>query len=526
MSNRSSSELARPGDSARVIARQSEAPPLPERAQSRSGASFDPRSDLWAWRDSVVSVSMSFEPMRQYMSARLLDSLKLTLIWYVRVHSPRTAMANRAAFWHFLKATHKQGSAPLDQIKSVDVLNYKASLRPSFEHYLGRLATVLRRWRRLGYPGVGDAVSLLNDMRLAGGVKGAAVMTMCPIMGPFTNTEQEAIQSAVDEAYVDGEIEAIHYLLTWLLMALGQRPEQYAAMKVCDIARTIEEDGTHLYALRVPRAKQSENPRTSFKERLLIPQIGRPLWDYAQHVRERFSDLLSDSSQAPMFPQKVVGEMAPGFEYHYTTGAMTSSLKIVLKKLDVTSERTGEPLHITPIRFRRTFGTRAAQEGHGELVIAELLDHSDTQNVGVYVAAVPEIAARIDRAIAMELAPLAQAFKGMVIDDEPAATRGSDPASRIRDLRIDREGRPMGSCGQFSACGYAKPIACYTCRSFEPWLDGPHEAVLNYLLAKREQNSSSLGPRMASINDRTILAVAEVVQLCRTTIDGRAAIHG
>jgi hypothetical protein len=46
-------------------------------------------------------------------------------------------------------------------------------------------------------------------------------------------------------------------------------------------------------------------------------------------------------------------------------------------------------------------------------------------------------------------------------------------------------------------------------------LDGPHEAVLSYLLEKREQLLVTTDKRMAAINDRTILAVAEVIQLCR-----------
>ena len=128
------------------------------------------------------------------------------------------------------------------------------------------------------------------------------------------------------------------------------------------------------------------------------------------------------------------------------------------------SERTGESLNVAPIRFRRTFGTRAAQEGYGELVIAELLDHTDTQHVGVYVGSVPEIAERIDRAVAMSLAPLAQAFAGILISDESEATRAGDPASRILDYRTDQT-KPMGSCGQHSVCSFNAPIACYTCRN-------------------------------------------------------------
>ena len=196
-------------------------------------------------------------------------------------------------------------------------------------------------------------------------------------------------------------------------------------------------DGRVAYTLKVPRVKQrNAHPRAEFKARPLVSQVGGPLLDYARRVRQRFEGRIDDANEAPMFPAKVAVEGAPGYAWHQTSKALSSGLNWSLSKLAVRSERTGGTLHITPVRFRRTFGTRAAQEGHGELVIAELLDHTDTQNVGVYVAAVPEIAARIDRAVAMALAPLAQAFKGVLITNEREATRGSDPSSRIVDLRI------------------------------------------------------------------------------------------
>jgi len=188
------------------------------------------------------------------------------------------------------------------------------------------------------------------------------------------------------------------------------------------------------------------------------------------------------------------------------------------------SERTGFPLHIMPVRFRRTIGTRAAEEGHPPLVIAKLLDHSDTQNVMVYSANSPAVLERIDRALAMELAPLAQAFAGKLVDGSDGP---KNPSKKIIDLRIDRSGDAMGECGQHSFCGFNAPIACYTCSSFEAWLDGPHEAVLNHLVARRERLLAQSDQRMASINDRTILAVAAVVQKCSDIkCEAQSSIHG
>jgi hypothetical protein len=312
-------------------------------------------------------------------------------------------------------------------------------------------------------------------------------------------------------------------------MALGQRPVQYAALKVCDVLRSTSKHGEVSYTVKVPRAKQrNRDLREMFKERPLVPQIGAPLFSYSQRVRESFSGRLRDVEQAPLFPAPSRGystEFPLGYEYHDTAMGIAARLKAALNALAVPSERTGEPIHITPVRFRRTFGTRAAQEGYGELIIAELLDHQSTQYVGVYVGSVPEIAECIDRAVAMKLAPLAQAFAGRLIANESEATRAADPGSRIIDLRTDQT-IPMGSCGQHSFCHFNAPVACYTCRSFEPWLDGPHEELLARLIAERDRLSSTTDQRIASINDRTVLAVAEVVQLCQQAKESVRTDHG
>ena len=404
---------------------------------------------------------------------------------------------------------------------SAAIINYRSSLDAANEYYLGIVKVFLQKWHRLGYPGIdGDAIALFKELRIKGNPKGVAVATMDPVMGPFTNIELEAIQATLNNTYSEAGMAEADFLLAWLFMALGQRPSQYAALKVRDIIAVPLADGTVTYILQVPRAKKrNAGLRSTLKSRELVPQIGELVWAYAIKVTARYKGVLSDPSNAPLFPQMRSTYVQGHFAYHQTGKQLGNGLTQSLEALSVMSERTGEPLHITPVRFRRTFGTRAAQQGHGELVIAELLDHSDTQNVGVYVASVPEIAARIDKAIAFELAPLAQAFQGMLIADESQATRGTDASSRIVDLRIDKS-TPMGSCGQHSFCGFNAPISCYTCKSFQPWLDGSHEAVLEKLLERRERLLDTAGPTIAAVNDRTILAVAEVIQLCQAFRDG------
>jgi integrase len=488
---------------------------LPATVTTRDGATFDPRLDLWSYREALQNIYIDIQRSIADSAPALVLPAKKALIWYAMNRSPGHFSTMHARLAHFLKF---RASLPdvAAEIRSTDIINYKAWLPANQAWYLSSLSGFLKRWHRLGYPGVHEeVVRLLDSLTLSGVKKGAAVASMDPLKGPLTNVEVEAVQDAIHAAYADGTMDERDYLLSILFMALGCRSIQFASLKVCDLRLEATDQGDHAYFLSIPRAKQrGQMSRTLFKERALTPQLGSALYEYANRVRNEYSGLLNDPSQAPLFPQKIVKQCPAGFEYHMTAASLGDALTTALSKLGVISERTGEELNIAPVRFRRTLGTRAAQEGHGELVIAELLDHNDTQNVGVYTASTPEIANRIDRAIAMTMAPLAQAFRGIVIRDESQATRHGDNSSRIVDLRIDQTASPMGSCGQHSFCGFNAPVACYTCSSFEPWLDGPHEAVLNYLIERREQLLATTDQRLASVNDRTIFAVAEVIQLC------------
>ena len=490
----------------------------PTAGRTRSGVEFNPSRDLWKYRDGVTGVSLDFNEVE--VPRELRHALKRALTWYAEYESPSHLINLFARFKHFASTVRCEEGT----ITSIHLINYRSTLHAGTEWYLGSISGLLKRWHRMCIPGVSDdAAKFLNSIRIRGNRKGVAVQTMNPVQGRFTDVEFESIRSALADAYEIAAIERDEYVLALLFMALGPRPIQYAAMKVCDVATgTSIEPGT-TYIVSVPRAKKREqNARSSFKKRTLIPELGELVQAHANEVRSRFISLLDDPNQAPLFPAKQRGaNEPPGFEFHRTSQSLAEWFQNTIDKLHVHSERTGGQINITATRFRRTLGCRAADEGHGGLVIAELLDHTDTQNVGVYVEATPGMMERIDRAVALRLAPLAQAFAGVIITDESQARRAGDPTSRIWDPRFDPTMRPVGNCGQFGFCGLLAPVACYTCRCFQPWLDGPHERVLDFLIAERDRLLSQTDKRIAGINDRTILAVAEVVNQCAEIRSGK-----
>lgn len=500
-------------DITKFLPLNTESQDLPNSVTTRSGVKFDPRVDRWSFRDNVRSVSLNFKKLNA--SSELLLSIKKTLIWYAENKSSGYVNTLFETTKHFLSTIQEISDRKI--ITSYDLINYKSALDDDKSSYLGQLSIFLRKMDSLGNTGISqDAVLLLNQLRIKGRLKGKAILTMDVNIGPYSDIEFESIFSSASINFSIGKLSLESYCLILLYICFGSRNTQMASLKLCDFEILSSKDNGKIYSINIPRAKQEDElTRSSFKLRKFNTQIGEIFSRHVSELKSKFASILDEPSQAPMFPAKFSTHNPPSeFRFHKTSGSLGLVLKKALNTLSITSERTGKPLNCSAVRFRRTLATRAAMEGHGELIIAELLDHSDTQHVGVYVQATPQIVERIDKAMSMQLAPLAQAFSGMIIKNESEATRANDPTSRICDPRFDSKMKPMGNCGEFGFCGELAPIACYTCRKFEPWLDGPHEKVLDHLISERERLLKATDERIASINDRTILAVAEVVRRC------------
>jgi hypothetical protein len=304
-----------------------------------------------------------------------------------------------------------------------------------------------------------------------------------------------------------------------ILAMTGRRPIQIVTLKIKDL---ITVGGK--FFINFPRGKQKYAEwRSAFKKFEIVEDLWDLLQSHAKAVRQAFEQRAGGEISAhvafelPLFPalrkydiSKDLKTQLAGDHLHARVLEVNETMRSVKAIVGVISERTGAITHMNAYRFRYTLGTNLAREGRGEYVIAEALDHSDIQNSGVYMRNTPEIVERIDKAVAMQLAPLAQAFQGVLVIDEKKARRGGDPSSRI----FSSEGN-VGSCGSYGFCGALAPVACYTCSHFQPWLDGPHEFVLDQLIRERDdvlEDTKDL--KIASVNDRLILAVSDVVNRC------------
>lgn len=479
---------------------------------SREGyqVSFDaPR-----WKLSK-DIDIPIDAISAYLDDQTHKSLRHVLAFYSKSGSQSHVRNLFERCKHYLERT--VGLIPFS-IESL--ISYRGSLDTHTEWYMGTLRGLIRQWGRLGYAGISkDALSLLKKWTIKGNEKGYAVQSMCPDTGPFTDIEMGTIADGILNAYGNEELELTDTALAMVLAMTGRRPSQVAALKIKDLIGHANK-----YVVNFPRAKQRGTPwRTAFKKFPVVEDLWILLQQQAALVEEEFGKIFGAPVKAelirelPLFPEYqnidigvALDRQLEGDNLHVPTLRVSENLDRIEKRITMVSERTGGQIHLNPNRFRYTLGTNLGREGRGVYIIAEALDHSDTQNVGVYVKNLPDIIERIDKAVALQLGPIAQAFQGVLIASESAARRAGDPSSRVCSSNGN-----VGSCGSYGFCSALAPIACYTCSHFQPWVDGPHEDVLNHLIEDRDRIFESTGDlKIASVNDRLILAVSDVVNRC------------
>ena len=500
--------------------------PNPPFTISREGFEFELSELSWRLsRDRVLSLSW----IGNELEDQLLDSYLKVLLFYAESYSASHTVNLNNHFRRFIQFCAKKNK-PIALITSAQVISYRSSLSAKHEYYLGVLSGFYKRWVDLGYAGISpDTLTALSEIRLKGNEKGKAIQISCPYEGALSDLEYERLYQELTDAFEMDKVNLEAYTLIMLCIATGRRPVQLGDLKICDFTEVAASDGQRIFLLRIPRCKQRGTLwREKFRDYALTPELGVLLKSHIHSIEIKFRKKVKNSigtKNLAIFPYwkqvnsncslkgKELESAVQGEMFHRRSSHISGLLKITIKNLNIYSERTGKLLDVFPLRLRRTLATRAAREGYGVLTIAELLDHSDTQSAVVYTQNVPEHVDAINRAVAEQLAPIAQAFAGVLIDHEREAKRGNDLSSRVRS---DSSGDGVGSCGHYGFCNALAPIACYTCRNFQPWLDAPHEEVLEGLLARREDIIKKTNDlTMAAVNDRVIFAVTEVIQLCK-----------
>lgn len=481
-----------------------------------SGYEVNLDEDRWVL-DKDITINLSFIN-ELHLDNATHDFIRLTLADRVQKYMAGTIKGECIAIKDYLRRFNSFNSSSFFEWTS----NAKSAQYPTI------LKSFVIYGYQLGIHGVDKGfIEDLKEYSLSSSRK----MTLIPVEdndvidGPFSDLELENIMARSLKHYTKGTISLEQYAALMFFAQTGRRGIQASDIKIKDIQEPESNNGIPIYYINVPRRKQrGQKFRETFNKTVIDQDLWLVLQLQIEQVKQCVLDKIKDVdfnnlNKLALFPssklykitnKKILMDKIDGDFLHAQSAHLSRLITSTSQVLDIISERTGELLNITPKRFRHTIGTNSAREGYGARVIAEILDHTTDVVAGVYTKNTPDIVERLDRALAVQLAPLAQAFSGVIVRGETEAKRCGDPASRVSNGKSN-----LGSCGSYGFCSASAPVACYTCQQFQPWLHAPHEDVLNHLLEQRERINNVTGDnRIASVNNRLILAVTEVIQRC------------
>lgn len=490
-------------------------------AVSKDGYTFNISDHHWKLnKDVTLSLVLP-----EGVDVRTESGFRATLQRYAEEMSARHTRNMETRFKLFLRDT---GAS---QVTVTDLINWRAMLNKEEQYQLGGLKGFLLAWHDYGFEGVAkEVVDLLQGWRIIGNEKGAAVASGCPETGPFTDLEMAAILDWANMAVVRKQLEFQEYAYLLCLVMTARRAIQIAALRGVDLQQDVG-PGASMCRLNIPRAKQRGlGFRSSFKSLAIIDDLYVVLKQQHQQSVATVSAAIGQTLnpdlalEIPIFinheqlktleSESDIRDILHGSTpdaLHATTAMLSGMLQRSARASTAKSERTGEFIRLSASRFRYTRGTKLRREGFGPFIIAELLDHSDIQNVSVYTQNTAQEAVIIDKLVGAQLAPFAQACLGKLVHSEREAVRGNDPRSRVPNNLQNA----VGTCGNYGFCasGYR---ACYTCYHFQPWVEGPHEEVLADLYAEKERvRAAGCAEAIVNANDQLILAVEHCVLMCK-----------
>lgn len=486
---------------------------------SKMGYRFDMFADSWQL-DGSQKVSMKW--IEDLAVGEVASGLRQALANYseeASAHSVSAVIVEIKAY----------GSLSGGLIFTPDNLLKFKNQKGDWEYRLGRLKGFLISWYEWRFPGIDKSIiKFLKELTLKGNVKGQAVKGRCPYSGPLTVLEQGALMQWFSNAFIRKQITLRQYSMFMALLLTGRRAVQLRSLRAKDLVAREDQNGND-YILQVPRSKQRDGTfRSSFRALPIEEDLYLLLENLAQTVKCKVESAVGEkmpqnlARELPIFAEenrllklksfydfkRVLGS-APDF-FHMTFVDVQREIHNINVVNQARSERTGDFIHITSSRFRRSKATNLSSRGITGAALAYALDHSDTQQIGVYTENTAANAKYIDEIMSPVLAPLAQAFAGQLIDSERDAYRANDPHSRIKNSGSSG----VGNCGThaFCASGFR---ACYTCTNFQPWVNAPHHEVKEEVLAERErQRELGVSPAVIGATDRLLLAVEEVIRLC------------
>ena len=426
-------------------------------------------------------------------------------------------------------------------IKQFTHENYPALIEGVINNSANAIGGLFTTWHSLNIPGV--SAELVDAVRKNWRPydKGQSRAASADVnISWYSDQEYDALVSMMWNDYDMGVVSLQNTVAALLNAQYGRRPKQLANLKIMDFEISGETQGVHGKRVCFPAAKERHSGE--FRDgKFEVHAMGDDLWELCQiqikksteHFEAFFGKRLEEKHriQLPFFQdvffqnlsgkKQMVDARVSQENYYYSViwHKKSKALANMISgnhRTKVFSERTGNLVHEFPYRMRHTRARQLARLGVPRKVLQYWLGHEGSISLDSYYDDPAERARTLNNKVSEILAPLAQAFTGLIRDEEFQAIRGNDPTSRI-----ELDGRKgVGTCGHSGFCSASVPIPCYRCSKFQPWVYGPHEEVLVRLIDRQaEENNINLPSKARRLLtpiqlDKDIHCVRVIIALC------------
>lgn len=498
---------------------------------TREGKEVDISGEKWNLpyvirKDATLNFGKIVEPrIRQVLKLYVSDQLK-------RISTSAGHRAFKDVWWTVLKHWGKEVRYAGSESHLIDLFEIAIN-RERSRKKLWVMYEPIRWyiWCAENYPenGFSDAYAAeLEAMVIPGGPKGEAVRMSDPDTGPLHKSLELPLLVAALNTDQSEEFEHLQQKAVMALsLAFGRNPANLTYLRESDLIKLDPANEDPCFMVRMPRIKKRHlNPRDDLLDEYLDPKFGRVIEALIEQNRTIKLDFDGRIYSAPEERPILIMQRGNGVAirardgdniFNMASGDISRLIAAFVKRHNIISPITGELMHVTPRRLRYTLATGLAAEGISKRELARVLDHTDTQHVGVYFDVAGKIVEHLDKATAKGFSKYLNFFKGKLIDSDEEAVNGErdDKHLVFVDEQNPADQSDIGVCGESSVCHLDPPYSCYLCPKFQPYRHADHEYVLECLLVGREERLKRYeNARLGIQLDEVIAAVAQVAKLC------------
>ena len=509
---------------------------VPEQVIDRAGLRVNTTEDDWIL--NAASYSQDTIHLAVYQHSVLRYAISRHIIHYIRKLSPTECIninndisAHLTRIGFFEKLSSDCDTDELEEILSRAMLDILGLLRS--ENKLDRFYRICRwyLWCAEHIPECGfdqETALQLSRVKIPGNVKGEAVRSKDPNTGPLDFELEEPL---LRKYLLEDKSEVFEHVqqrvAVALCLAFGRNPLNYAQLREEDMRNLTAKypKAKDLWELHIPKIKKRSKPREFFRPETCDERLAEMILELISK-NQQFQTMI-DGNEMPRalflrtsHHEKFIGTDNQEWCFHFKSNEFSKLLSQWAKRVNLKHPSTHKIIYLTARRLRYTFACNMVRQGVYRATLAEMLDHTDTQHVGVYYDLSEKIVGMLDKALATKVGKVLGWFKGTIIEDNSSAVNGNNPDKYLFFIgENDPEDQTeIGVCGEFELCHLDPPYSCYLCPKFQPYRHAEHDHVLELLLKDREIRLKKYkNARLGIQLDDVIFAVGQVVDVCRST---------